>query len=146
MLKNKSVYNLLELNVAIIFISTSGALGRYIDMSPPLTIAFRALLAGFFILLFCKIKGFSFKVKKEDRATVIWSGLFMGLHWFHYDDVPVSYYRHNSFTFLFAVWYFRYYWTTACKFDIGTINNYNWPYDVSLLLQAFFSYFYRNNE
>lgn len=84
MLKNKSVYNLLELNVAIIFISTSGALGRYIDMSPPLTIAFRALLAGFFILLFCKIKGFSFKVKKEDRITVIWSGLFMGLHWVTY--------------------------------------------------------------
>ncbi len=84
MLKNKSVYNLLELNVAIILISTSGALGRYIDMSPPLTIAFRALLAGFFIFLFCKIKGFSFKIKKKDRATVIWSGLFMGLHWVTY--------------------------------------------------------------
>ncbi len=84
MLKNKSVYNLLELNVAIILISTSGALGRYIDMSPPLTIAFRALLAGFFIFLFCKIKGSSFKIKKKDRATVIWSGLFMGLHWVTY--------------------------------------------------------------
>ena len=81
---NKRVRDLVELNLAVLFISTSGSLGRYIDWPVPVTICSRAILGGFFIFLFCKWKGFDFKVHKEDRNTLFLSGLLMGLHWVTY--------------------------------------------------------------
>lgn len=82
--KNKRIQNLLELNFAIIFISTSGVLGRYIDMPVPITICSRAILASILIFLFCKWKGFDFKIKKGDRWTILISGFLLGLHWVTY--------------------------------------------------------------
>lgn len=84
MYKNNNVQNLLELNFAILLISTSGALGRSINLPVPVTICSRALLAGIFIFLFCKWKQYDFKIKKRDRMTLVVSGLFMGLHWLTY--------------------------------------------------------------
>ncbi len=76
--------NVLELNLAMLFISTSGALGRYIDMPVPVTIGFRALLAGIILFLFCKWKKISFRIASGDRFTIVFSGILMGLHWITY--------------------------------------------------------------
>lgn len=84
MQKNKHIKNLLELNVSIIFISTSGALGRYIELPVPVTICSRALIGGFLIFLFCKWKRFDFNIQKEDKKTIWLSGLLLGLHWITY--------------------------------------------------------------
>ncbi|MEQ8241888.1 DMT family transporter [Fulvivirga sp.] len=78
---NKRLQHLLELNFAVLFISTSGALGKYIDLPVPVTIGLRAVIAGVFIFLFCKWKKFNFKIDKGDIRTILLSGLLMGLHW-----------------------------------------------------------------
>ncbi|MHA7060074.1 DMT family transporter [Aquimarina sp. M1] len=80
----KHLQNILELNLAMLFISTSGALGRYIDMPVPVTIAFRAILAGIVLFFFCKWKKISFKIAAADRLTIIVGGVLMGLHWITY--------------------------------------------------------------
>lgn len=68
----------------MLFVSTSGALGRYIDLSPPLTIATRAVLAFIILYAYCRYKGLSFKIAKEHRLPIILSGIFLGSHWVTY--------------------------------------------------------------
>jgi len=81
---NKSFQNILELNLSILFISTSGALGRYIDLPVPLTIGLRALIAAIFIFLFCKWKRFDLNIQRRDILIIVFSGVLMGLHWITY--------------------------------------------------------------
>lgn len=76
--------NLLEINLAMFLISTSGALGRYIDMPVPVIIGFRALFAALFLFLYCKWKKISIKVDSKDRGGIILSGILMGAHWVTY--------------------------------------------------------------
>lgn len=66
-------------------ISTSGALGRYISMPPPLTIWWRALFALIFLGLFCfwKKSQFRFDFKKYGIVFFV-SGILMGVHWVAY--------------------------------------------------------------
>jgi len=68
----------------MLFISTSGALGRYIQLSVPVTIGTRAILAFVLLVLYCYLKGISFKLEKKDRPTIMLSGILMGLHWITY--------------------------------------------------------------
>ena len=68
----------------MIFISTSGALGRYIELPVPITIASRAILAFFILLLYCKWRGIPLKIYKKDIFPIVLSGIFMGLHWITY--------------------------------------------------------------
>tara|TARA_R110002126_G_scaffold10639_7_gene49099 strand:+ start:18621 stop:19451 length:831 start_codon:yes stop_codon:yes gene_type:complete len=75
---------LLEINLAMIFISTSGALGRYVQLPVPVTIASRAGLAFLFLLLYCKWKKISFRIAKKDYPIIFLSGIFMGIHWLTY--------------------------------------------------------------
>lgn len=82
--KNKQIQNLLELNVSIIFISTSGALGKYIELPVPVTICSRALIGGLLIFLFCKWKKFDFNIHTGDKKSIWLSGLLLGLHWITY--------------------------------------------------------------
>ncbi len=84
MQKNLHLRNILELNLAMLLISTSGALGRYIDMPVPVIIGFRALMAGLLLFVFCKWQGNSFRTGSKDRPTIILSGILMGLHWITY--------------------------------------------------------------
>lgn len=84
MQKNKQIQNLLELNVSIIFISTSGALGKYIELPVPVTICSRALIGGLLIFLFCKWKKFDFNIHTGDKKSIWLSGLLLGLHWITY--------------------------------------------------------------
>ncbi len=84
MQKQQYLQNLIQLNFAVLMISTSGALGRYIDLPVPLIILLRAFLGGIFLYLFCRWKKLSFKIHKKDRKVIILSGLLMGMHWITY--------------------------------------------------------------
>ncbi len=76
--------NIFELNLAILFISTSGVLGRYINMSPVVTIGVRAIIAALILFMYCKWKGVSFKIPRNDKKTVLIGGVFLGVHWVTY--------------------------------------------------------------
>ncbi len=66
------------------FIATSGALGRYVQLPVPVTIGTRAILAFLALYLFCKWKGNSLHIKREDFAIILLSGFLMGVHWIAY--------------------------------------------------------------
>ena len=84
-MENKHFKNILELNIAIFLISTSGVLGRCISMPPPITIWFRCLLAALFLGIFIWYKKIDLKItNKKDWKTIILSGLFFGIHWVTY--------------------------------------------------------------
>ena len=84
MQRNSSLINLLQLNFAVLLISTSGALGRFIELPVPLIIALRACLGAIPLILFCKFKKFSFNIQKKDHSTIIISSILMGTHWIAY--------------------------------------------------------------
>lgn len=77
--------NLLLLNLGMLCISTSGALGRYISIPPPLTIWWRAAFAFIFLGLFClwKKSTFRFDTKKYGWTFFITGALF-SIHWVTY--------------------------------------------------------------
>lgn len=84
-MKNEHPVRLLELSLATLFISTSGALGRFIDMPTPVTIWWRCSLGLLFLLIFSKV----FKIKlvprsRKDLPTIALSALFLGAHWVTY--------------------------------------------------------------
>jgi len=84
MTKDKNLSNLLQLNLAIVFMATSGVLARYINLPVPFLIGFRAIVASVIIFLFCKWKGFDLTIKKKDRGLFLLSGVLMGIHWITY--------------------------------------------------------------
>ena len=84
-MKNQHLKHLLELNIAVLLVSTSGILGRYISMPPPVTIWLRCLLAAIILGAHIWYKKINLKVeRKKDWATIIVSGLFFGAHWITY--------------------------------------------------------------
>lgn len=83
-MKNNHFQHLLEINLAMLFISTSGALGRYVQLSVPVAIGARAILAFIALFLYCKWKGFGLKIDKKDTGVILLSGLLMGTHWIAY--------------------------------------------------------------
>ena len=76
--------NLFQLNFAVLIISTSGTLGRYIDLPVPMIIFLRAAIGGVFLYIFCKWRKMSFTIQTKDRKTIFFSGVLMGLHWIFY--------------------------------------------------------------
>ncbi len=77
--------HLLWLTVATIFISTSGALGKFIDMPTPVIIWWRSILAALFLLVFCLYKGINLKINSnKDRWTFIIAAVLIGAHWITY--------------------------------------------------------------
>lgn len=76
--------NLFQLNFAVLIISTSGTLGRYIDLPVPMIIFLRAAIGGVFLYIFCKWRKMSFTIQTKDRKTIFFSGILMGLHWIFY--------------------------------------------------------------
>lgn len=83
--KNPHLYYALLLNLGMLFISTSGVLGRYIALPPPVSIWFRSLIAILLLLLYARYKKFRFQINwKKHGAAVWWSGFFMALHWITY--------------------------------------------------------------
>lgn len=85
MKNNQHLKQLFELVLATLFISTSGALGKFIDMPPPVTVWWRAFLATIFIYVFIRFKKISLRIdSKRDLVTFILGALFMGIHWITY--------------------------------------------------------------
>ena len=84
-MKNRHLYNILILNLGMLCISTSGPLGRFIPLPPPLIIWSRAVVAFLVLGAYCcwkkeKImRGF-----EENRSTIIFSGTLLTLHWVTY--------------------------------------------------------------
>ncbi|WP_405414400.1 DMT family transporter [Maribacter sp. Asnod1-A12] len=83
-MKSNHIRHLLEINIAMLFIATSGALGRYVQLSVPITIGARAILAFIALFIYCKWKGFSLRVDKKDMPVIFLSGILMGVHWVAY--------------------------------------------------------------
>ena len=82
--KKVSFNNFLFLNLSVLLISTSGPLGRYVALPPPLTICVRAFLGCLILVLFCLLLKKSFQIAKSDRWVVLFSGFLFGLHWVTY--------------------------------------------------------------
>ena len=72
------------LNLSILLISTAGIFGRYIALPIPITIGTRAILACLVLYIFCRWKGYDFRIQAKDRSTIIWSGILFGVHWLTY--------------------------------------------------------------
>jgi len=84
-MKTAKFQHFIEINIAILLISTSGALGKFIGMPPPVIIWMRSILAVLLLGLYCWYKRVNFKIKgNKNRTTVFFSGLFMGIHWVTY--------------------------------------------------------------
>ena len=83
--KNPHLYYLFLLNLGMLFISTSGILGRYIALPPPISIWFRSLIALIILLLYSRYKKFSLKIEWEKHGSAVyWSGFLLALHWITY--------------------------------------------------------------
>ena len=74
----------MQLNLAMLLVSTSGVLGRAVTLPPVVTIGSRALLAVGFLFIFLKWKRISLKIDREDCFKVILGGILMGIHWVAY--------------------------------------------------------------
>lgn len=81
-MKSKNFYSsIIELNLAILFISTSGVLGKYIDLPVPSLIFIRSILACIVLFIYCKLNRFNFKIPAKDRKTILLGGVLLGAHW-----------------------------------------------------------------
>ncbi len=84
-MSNQHSNHILLLILATLFISTSGALGKFIAMPPPVIIWWRSFLAVFVLFGFCRYKKINLSIKsKKAFIPFIVSALFMSGHWIAY--------------------------------------------------------------
>lgn len=84
-MKNNHNNHLFILGLATLFISTSGTLGKFIDLPTPVIIWSRSTIAAIFLVLFCVYKKYPIRIKsKKDAPTIILGALLMGSHWLSY--------------------------------------------------------------
>lgn len=84
-MNNQHSYQLFLLVLATLFVSTSGALGKHIDMPTPVIIWWRASIASVLLYGFCRYKKIDLKIKsKKDFLFFILSALLMAGHWLTY--------------------------------------------------------------
>ena len=84
-MKTSHFNHLLLLNLAIVLISTSGALGKHIDMPVPAVIWWRCIIALVLLYAYCSYKKISLKLHhKKDWPGFVLSALLMGGHWISY--------------------------------------------------------------
>ncbi|WP_410494073.1 DMT family transporter [Cellulophaga sp. Z1A5H] len=76
--------HLVEINLAMLFVSTSGTLGRYVNLPVPVTIGLRSVIAVLLLVSYCKWKKISLRIDKKHLLPVLVSGLLLGLHWITY--------------------------------------------------------------
>ena len=114
MSKNNYLHFIL-LNIAMLCVSTSGALGRYIDLPPPLTIWSRAVVAFVLISIYViwKKKRILLDFKKEGFTAFI-SGILIAAHWVTY--------------------FFALQWSSVA---VGMLSLFTYPM-ITLLLEPFF--------
>ncbi|TRX47154.1 DMT family transporter [Fulvivirga sp. M361] len=69
----------------MLLVSTSGVLGRYISMPPPVTIWWRCVIAVLFLMIFCWWRKIDLRIHhKKDMGTLVIGGLLLGGHWITY--------------------------------------------------------------
>ena len=69
----------------MLFISTSGVLGKYLQLSPELIIFWRSALASILLIPILKMRKFPIGFKLGKHAKVMFLGAFlMGVHWWAY--------------------------------------------------------------
>jgi drug/metabolite transporter (DMT)-like permease len=84
-MKNQHSNYLLQLTLATLFISTSGALGKSIDLPTPVVIWWRCFLGALCLYAFCRYKKVDLKLSsRKDIVAIILSGLLLGAHWITY--------------------------------------------------------------
>ena len=84
-MNNSHTNHLTMLTLATLFISTSGALGKFIDMPTPVIIWWRCSLGALFLFIFCRYKKFNLKIySTRDFSTLLLSSIFLGVHWITY--------------------------------------------------------------
>lgn len=84
-MKKQHANHLFELLVGTLFISTSGVLGKFIDLPTPVIIWCRCALGALFLFSFSRLKKFDIKINsRKDFSTVFLSSLFLGVHWITY--------------------------------------------------------------
>ncbi|HCE54375.1 MAG TPA: EamA family transporter [Lutibacter sp.] len=84
-MKNQHLKHVLELNIAILLISTSGVLGKFISLSPPVTIWFRCVFAVIILGVYCRYNKIDLKIYgKRDFKAIFLSSLLFGAHWVTY--------------------------------------------------------------
>lgn len=84
-MKGQHIKHVFELSLASLLISTSGALGRFIEMPTPVIIWWRSFLGLIFIYAYCRYKKINLNINsKKDIPTFIISALFLGAHWITY--------------------------------------------------------------
>lgn len=84
-MKNQHTKHLLLLSLATIFISTSGTLGKFIDLPTPVIIWCRSALGALFLFIYCRFKKFNTKIQsKQDLPSIILGALLLGAHWLTY--------------------------------------------------------------
>ncbi|MGY8947041.1 MAG: DMT family transporter [Flavobacteriales bacterium] len=78
-------YQFIELIFATFLISTSGVLGRYIALDPPVIIWCRSILALVALYFYCRYKKMNLKIlSQKDLPSLVLSGVFMAGHWITY--------------------------------------------------------------
>lgn len=84
-MKNQHNNYLFLLTIATLLISTSGALGKFIDLPTPVIIWCRSALGALFLFIFCRYKKLSLEIKsRKDIPTILLSALLLGTHWVTY--------------------------------------------------------------
>ncbi len=84
-MKNQHLKNLTVLFLASLFISTSGALGKYIDLPTPVIIWGRSFVGAFALFAYCSYNKIKFvPISKKKQFKFILSSLFLGAHWITY--------------------------------------------------------------
>ncbi len=69
----------------MIFIGTSGMLGRFVPLDAIPAVWWRAAIAMVLLAIFCRWKGFSFRIEDpKRRGLVVLSGVLMMAHWVLY--------------------------------------------------------------
>ena len=83
MIKGNSSHFIL-LNLSVLFISTSGVLGRWIALPPEVSIFWRSLIAIPLLMALLKLSKQSLSIVFQWKPKFILAGLFMGIHWVTY--------------------------------------------------------------
>ena len=78
------VNNLLVLSFAILVMSSSGTLGRFILLPPPLTILIRCAIGAVALLLTIWMLKESLMIKRQVRPVVMVSAVLVAIHWVTY--------------------------------------------------------------
>lgn len=72
------------LNLSVLFISTSGVLGRWIALPPEVSIFWRSFIAIPLLIVVLKLRKQSLPTIFQWQPRLMLAGLFMGVHWVTY--------------------------------------------------------------